>query len=133
MKKMKSKLPANVFEAQILEMAGAISGKDDPLDSDDSPYDDDFDDGDADDPEGRTTSGVTRPKLPAEDVETVIKAGNIVPKPLPQVTPDACPSPGPYRYPGFPPRAHSPKGLFGLKRRLSGSRYENFVCCCATH
>ena len=68
--------------------------------------------------------------IPAEDVETVIKAGNIVPKPLPQVTPDACPSPAAaygYRMPGQ--RSPTPKGpthhLVGLKRRNSNEIDEN--------
>ena len=47
---MKSKLPENVFEAQLLEMAGAMGDKEDLLDSDDSEYDanfiDDEEDGD---------------------------------------------------------------------------------------
>jgi hypothetical protein len=41
MKKVKAKLPSNVFEAQILEMAGALTGKEnDPMDSDDSEWED---------------------------------------------------------------------------------------------
>ena len=38
LRKMKAKLPDNVFEAQILEMAGALDDKNDPMDSDDSPW-----------------------------------------------------------------------------------------------
>lgn len=94
MKKLKSKMPTNVFEAQILEMAGALG--DDNLDSDDSPYEEDFDDMIDEKGEPVEHASQSAPKVPAEDVESIIKAGNIVPKPLPQVTPDACPSPSPY-------------------------------------
>ena len=112
LKKMKAKLPDNVFEAQILEMAGAL-GDNDPLDSDDSPYeDDDYDD---ENPVPRPRNDFPpQPKLPHEDVESIIKAGNIVPKPLPQVTPDACPSPNPFGYRGSP----TPRLLPGVKRKL---------------
>ena len=68
--------------------------------------------------------------IPAEDVETVIKAGNIVPKPLPQVTPDASPSPA--GYPGYRMQGQRPTSpkfpghqFAGLKRRNSNEREEN--------
>ena len=68
--------------------------------------------------------------IPTEDVETVIKAGNIVPKPLPQVTPDACPQPA--GYPGYRmqgQRSPTPKipghQFAGLKRRNSNEGNEN--------
>merc|ERR1711976_863455 len=86
MKKMKAKLPDNVFEAQILEMAKGVSGeKEDSLDSDDS----EWEDYDEETVEGAGPAPAPpKPALPTEDVENIIKAGNIVPKPLPQVTPD---------------------------------------------
>lgn len=124
MRKMKSKMPENVFEAQLLEMAGAAGGeKNDPFDSDDSEYDANFID-DEEDGDGNFYKP-QRPKIPTEDIETVIKAGNIVPKPLPQVTPDANPQPA--GYPGYRmqgQRPVSPKGIghqfAGIKRRNSG-------------
>jgi len=123
MRKMKSKMPENVFEAQLLEMAGAAGGeKNDAFDSDDSEYDANFID---DEEDGEGNYQPQRPKIPAEDIETVIKAGNIVPKPLPQVTPDANPQPA--GYPGYRmqgQRPVSPKGIghqfAGIKRRNSG-------------
>ena len=70
--------------------------KNDAFDSDDSEYDANFID---DEEDGEGNYQPQRPKIPAEDIETVIKAGNIVPKPLPQVTPDANPQPA--GYPGY--------------------------------
>ena len=90
MKKIKSKLPSNVFEAQILEMAGELG---DGLDSDDSVYEGGEEYADED-----IKDDIVKQEIPREDVENVIKAGNIVPKPLPQVTPDACPSPSPFMH-----------------------------------
>ena len=59
-------------------------------------------------------NGPPQPKLPNEDVEHIIRAGNIVPKPLPQVTPDACPSPNPpFGYRGSP----TPRLIPGVKRK----------------
>ena len=117
-KKMKAKLPDNVFEAQILEMAKGASGEKDSLDSDDSEWEDY-----EEDEEGSSGPplGPPKPVVPTEDIENVIKAGNIVPKPLPQVTPDACPSPGPFAYRGgmHNQRPPTPKGIGGFKRRLS--------------
>ena len=48
---MKSKMPENVFEAQLLEMAGAATGDKDDDYSDDSEYDANFID-DEEDGEG---------------------------------------------------------------------------------
>ena len=108
---MKAKLPDNVFEAQILEMAKGASGEKDALDSDDSEWEDY-----EEDEEGSSGPPLEPPKpaVPTEDVENVIKAGNIVPKPLPQVTPDACPSPNPpFGYRGSP----TPRLIPGVKRK----------------
>ena len=121
MKKIKSKMPANVFEAQLLEMAGAI-GDNDGLDSDDSQYEQDFAE---DDEEDEPTYMRKALKIPADDMESVIKAGNIVPKPLPQVTPDANPPPPASTFPGYrlPQPAALAKflpGAAGIKRRISG-------------
>ena len=115
LKKMKSKMPTNVFEAQILEMAGAMEGNED-LDSDDSLYEEAYD---HDEDDGAAATGgrhaePVKPTMPSEDVEKIIKAGHIVPKPLPQVTPDACPSPGPFGY-RLQQRSPTPKGIPGLK------------------
>jgi len=120
MRKMKSKMPENMFEAELLSLAGAATGnKDDPLDSDDSEYDANFID---DEEDGEGNYRPRGPVIPAEDVESVIKAGNIVPKPLPLVTPDANPQPA--GYPGYRmqgQRPTSPKHQFaGIKRRNSG-------------
>ena len=48
-------------------------------------------------------------------MEHSIRAGNIVPKPLPHVTPDACPSPNPpFGYRGSTP---TPRLIPGVKRK----------------
>ena len=65
------------------------------MDSDDSLYED-YDDDENDEKYANSKyQQPAQPKLPNEDVETIIKAGNIVPKPLPHPTPDACPLPTP--------------------------------------
>jgi len=120
LKKMKAKLPANVFEAQILEMAGALDDKNDPLDSDDSEWEDYVDDETEGNSVRNNGNGPPQPKLPNEDVEHIIRAGNIVPKPLPQVTPDACPSPNPpFGYRGSP----TPRLIPGVKQEEN--RWQN--------
>ena len=60
MRKMKSKMPENVFEAQLLEMAGAAKGEDEVY-SDDSEYDANFID-DEEDGEG----GFQHPQKPGK-------------------------------------------------------------------
>ena len=59
-------------------------------------------------------------------MESIIKAGNIVPKPLPQVTPDACPSPSPFQHnrPGMPPVPKLPQDVNSLHaaRRMAPNR-----------
>ena len=91
------------------------------MDSDDSLYED-YDDENDEKYANSKFQHPAQPKLPNEDVETIIKAGNIVPKPLPHPTPDACPSPTPFGYRGSP----TPRLLPGIKRKLD--RANDFFC-----
>ena len=123
MKKVKAKLPDNVFEAQILEMAGEMQGKEDPLDSDDSPWEDYEEE--YDEQGNPVPVEAPKPNIPDEDVEKIVKAGNIVPKPLPQPTPDACPPPANYGYRGGFNQGVGRGGDHGMKRPYGGDDHSN--------
>ncbi|TRY76975.1 hypothetical protein TCAL_11562 [Tigriopus californicus] len=93
-KKIRSKLPADPFEAELLAMAGTLVEKKDDEDMSDDSIGDDSDDGDYDQddaPPRRHQAAIE----PQEDFENEIQGGKIVPKPLPLVTPDPAVSPGP--------------------------------------
>jgi len=90
--KIRSKVPADPFEAEMLAMAGALTEKkEDGYDSPDSVAGDadDWDDDDDDD------NGKRRKSMPqiqfTEDMEAEMKAGKVVPKHLPAVSADAVP------------------------------------------
>ena len=96
-KKIRSKVPADPFEAEMLAMAGALVSKkadEEDEDSEDSVANDDFIDED----------NTAKPGVEAvasvldnnEDLESDIKADRVVPKPLPPVTADPIPMPSPY-------------------------------------
>ena len=84
-------MPSDPLEAEILAMAGALG----------EPINDDFDSDDSL-PEGNLDLGEDQvPDLQqnrmvrfSEDIENIMSGSNIVPKPLPQVTPDSVASHG---------------------------------------
>ena len=78
-------MPSDPLEAELLALAGAIAPEDgtNDLDSDDSLPEDNIDD-DEDKP---LKYKVKKPQY-SEDIENIMSGNKIVPKPLPQVTPD---------------------------------------------
>ena len=78
-------MPSDPLEAELLALAGAIAPEDgaNDLDSDDSLPEDNIDD-DEDKP---LKYRVKKPQY-SEDIENIMSGNKIVPKPLPQVTPD---------------------------------------------
>ena len=86
LKKIKAKLPSDPLEAELLALAGAIGGDDETndFDSDDSVPEDDVGLSDEDKPLKRSKKEVKY----NEDIENIMSGNKIVPKPLPQVTPD---------------------------------------------
>ena len=132
LKKLKAKMPEDPFEAELLALAGAVAGNDTAaLDSDDSLPQDDLDDIDAVVNESlgvekrshHRSTGHVQP-VPAPDLEHEMSATNVVPKPLPQVTPDAVTSPPPTSYPSK--NARSSGGHGHQKRRHSGRDGKSF-------
>ena len=84
-KKIKAKMPSDPLEAEILALAGGIA-EEELFDSDDSLPGGTFDDktsGDLDDIDLKDAPKFT------EDLENMMSGTKIVPKSLPQVTPDA--------------------------------------------
>ena len=95
LKKIKAKLPSDPLEAELLALAGAIGGDDETndFDSDDSV------------PEGDGVSDEDKPlKRPKkefkynEDIENIMSGNKIVPKALPQVTPDMASTPNQHHH-----------------------------------
>jgi len=107
-KKIQNKIPADPFEAELLALAGNISGAEGP-DSDDSVSDGDnnYDDG-GDDDDYQAAAPIAIP-----DLENEMPAERIVPKPLPISTPEPPPPRGMGGY-------HQNQNMnFAMKRRAS--------------
>jgi len=85
LKKIRAKMPSDPLEAELLAMAGAAVGAGDNLldDSDDSLPEDNYDAA----PDHATANNHV-PRY-SEDIENMMSGSNIVPKALPQVTPDS--------------------------------------------
>ena len=123
--KIKKKLPADPFEAELLAMAGALK-KDGEANSENEEFSDDSgDDGDAYDEE-ELAADVALAAVPILDFEREIPGGKVVPKPLPLATPDPIVEPGP---PGrmMPGQAGMAQGQ---KRRYSQTRGEQLTYLC---
>merc|ERR1719412_1217138 len=85
---MKAKMPSDPLEAEILALAGAVANDGDPtdnIDSDDSLPEDNLDL----DAMHHQDSHHQPQRRFTEDIENCMAGSNIVPKPLPQVTPDS--------------------------------------------
>jgi len=93
--KIKNKIPADPFEAELLALAGDIADQD--KDSDDSDYDPAGGGGFDDDDLGSNTNWKQEQ---VTDLENEMHAERIVPKPLPISTPEP-PPPRPYNF-GYP-------------------------------
>ena len=80
LKKMKAKMPSDPLEAELLALAGAIAPEDSIPDSDDS----------VEEELSEEDKPLKVKKVPKynEDIENIMSGNKIVPKPLPQITPD---------------------------------------------
>ncbi len=90
-----SKVPANMLEAELLKLAGEMVGDNrelDQLNSDDSELEEE---GEIETIEESANGEEDPPKPPPMDLEKDIRADKVVPKALPAITPDPSISPGP--------------------------------------
>ncbi len=97
-RKIVSKVPANLLESELLKLSGELTGEKvagiDYFDSGDSEAEDD-EEYYEESANGQQQEGSRPPQAPPMDLEKDVRGDRVLPKALPAVTPDPAISPGP--------------------------------------